>query len=134
MWRGWQLMGEALKRELLTINQLQAKEHDSGCGSWATNTPDAPVKLSDLPFAVSSNVAHCDLMAWQLRASAKYFLQDGKWNEAMSMLQPLAGLRPNCYWTLLQKCDRNSGHSFYIRVCPDFGLIFIYLSTPTMRS
>jgi hypothetical protein len=33
-----------------------------------------------------------------------------------------------------QKCDRNSGHSFYIRVCPDFGLIFIYLSTPTMRS
>ncbi len=27
---------------------------------------------------------------------------DGKWNEAMSMLQPLAGLRPNCYWTLLQ--------------------------------
>ncbi|CAK9218111.1 unnamed protein product [Sphagnum troendelagicum] len=102
MWRGWQLMGEPLKRELLTINQLQAKEHDSGCGSWATNTPDAPVKLSDLPFAVSSNVAHCDLMAWQLRASAKYFMQDGKWNEAMSMLQPLAGLRPNCYWTLLQ--------------------------------
>lgn len=79
MWRGWQLMGEPLKRELLTINQLQAKEHDSGCGSWATNTPDAPVKLSDLPFAVSSNVAPCDLMAWQLRASAKYFMQGKPW-------------------------------------------------------